>query len=174
MKTTHTIPTQSLLNNNVNYQYIDSYQETFTSTKTITAEDLGKAFFATGPEWIGALMSFRDKIVSALGLKTSSKVSNREDYLNNLKWEAGDQIGIFKVYDKSANELIIGEDDKHLDFRVSLLLQPTENSYQKTLSITTVVTIHNTLGKLYFLPVKPFHQFIVPRMLRGMIKGLAA
>lgn len=170
--TTHTIPPHSLLNNNTHYQYIDSYHETFTSSKAITSEDLGKAFFSSGPKWVGALMNFRDTIVSALGLKTSSKVGNGETYLNNLKWEAGDQIGIFKVYDKSANELIIGEDDKHLDFRVSLLLHPSENSHQRTLRITTVVAIHNTLGKMYFLPVKPFHRFIVPTMLKGMIKNL--
>ena len=69
--------------------------------------------------------------------------------------------------------MILGEDDKHLNFRISLL---TENlnteQIKKEVTISTTVEFNNWFGKIYFLPVRPFHKLIVPRMLKAIIKEL--
>ncbi|MCK9437976.1 MAG: DUF2867 domain-containing protein, partial [Synergistaceae bacterium] len=107
-------------------------------------------------------MSIRDKIVGLFGLKTASTISEEERNHVVLKFEEGEQLNIFKLYSKSESELIMGDDDKHLNFRVSLLLDSTDvDSKKKKILITTVVTYRNWLGKIYFIPVKPFHTLIV-------------
>lgn len=77
------------------------------------------------------------------------------------------------MFSQTQNEVILGEDDKHLNFRVSLFLerQPNETT-NKNLTVSTTVEFNNWLGRLYFLSVRPFHKLIVPAMLKGIIKEL--
>ena len=115
----------------------------------------------------------RNKIVSIFGLKTPGDITNIEKQIENFKCEPGEQLGLFKVFAKTENEVILGEDDKHLNFRVSLLLnQQTNETKKKNLIVSTTVEFNNWFGRLYFLPVRPFHKLIVPSMLKGMIKEL--
>lgn len=93
--------------------------------------------------------------------------------IDNFKCEKGEQIGLFKVFDKTTNELILGEDDKHLNFRVSLLIDSqNESKTDKKLIISTTVKFNSWFGRLYFLPVRPFHKLIVPSMLKGIINDI--
>jgi hypothetical protein len=78
------------------------------------------------------------------------------------------------VFHKTDHEIILGEDDKHLDFRVSLYLDENTETNQKQLTISTLVKFNNIFGKLYFMPVLPFHKLIVPTMLKGIIKQIHA
>lgn len=153
---------------------MDSFEGTLNDVgNKITSVDIGKAFFSSGPEWVGKLFNLRNKIVSVLGLKTSGNVVDRQQQLDNFKCEPGEQLGLFKVFNKTDNEVIIGEDDKHLDFRVSLFLGNAEKgNSKKHIIISTTVEFNNWFGRLYFLPVRPFHKFIVPAMLKGIIKEL--
>ncbi|MNK00766.1 hypothetical protein D3C87_185570 [compost metagenome] len=156
------------------HDYVDSFAGNLTDKHSnIDTVKLGKAFFSSGPDWIGKLFSFRNAIVKRLGLKTPENISNRQKQLEQFKCEVGERLGLFQVYHRDENEVIIGEDDKHLDFRISLYLQANENNaHEKTLTISTVVKFHSWLGRLYFFPVKPFHRLIVPTMLKGMVKHL--
>ena len=169
------LPNDSTLSlNTTHYHYIDSYEgEFYDKENTISSTEVGKAFFMNTPKWIQRLFTLRNKIVSIIGLKTPDKISNRQKLLNDFKCEPGEQLGLFKVYEKTAQEVVLGEDDKHLDFRVSLYVNSNTNKSQtKKLIISTTVTFNNWLGRLYFLPVKPFHQLIVPTMLKGILKNI--
>jgi Protein of unknown function (DUF2867) len=113
------------------------------------------------PSWIGWLTNVRDAIVACFGLKTAK-------HLATLSSEANaDRIGIFKVYRKSETEIVLGEDDKHLDFRLSVLrvpdLSPTLGGQ---LTVSTVVHCHNLLGRAYLLVIAPFHRQVVKASLR--------
>ena len=100
-------------------------------------------------------------------------IKNKEEIIRNLKGVPNEQIGLFKIFESSSNEIVMGEDDKHLNFRVSLLLDSSSSHQElKNITITTTVQFNNTFGKLYFLPVKPFHHQIVPSILKGIIKEL--
>jgi len=170
-----TLPTNSKLNTIHNkYDYVDSFHGVLNDDKNeFTSVDIGKAFFSSGPKWVGKLFILRNKIVSIFGLKTSGNITNRERQLENFKCEPGEQLGLFKVFAKTENEVILGEDDKHLNFRVSLFLEHQINrTNKKDLIISTTVEFNNWFGRLYFLPVRPFHKLIVPTMLKGIIKEL--
>jgi len=102
-----------------------------------------------------------------IGLKIPG-AGTKAEVLRDFKCEVGECVGLFNVLAKTGSKVILGEDDKHLDFRVSLFLDKQSN----TLTVSTVVKIHNWLGRLYFLPVKPFHKLIVPTMMKEMVKQL--
>lgn len=153
--------------------YIDSYSSVIElpDGQTPAIEDMAKAFFASGPEWVDHLFTLRNKIVGLLGLKTG-RAGNKQQLLNNFTCEPGDKLGLFKVFAKNEQEVILGEDDKHLNFRVSLFVGKSDTGLKNELVISTVVKFNNWLGRLYFIPVKPFHRLIVPVMLRGIAKQL--
>lgn len=169
------IPDNSILKKaDQSFDYVDSYQGSFTDqTNKIDATRIGKLFFTSGPKWMDSLFIVRNKLVGLLGLKTSGNIPDRQSQLDNFKCEKGEQLGLFKVLDKTNNEVILGEDDKHLDFRVSLFIEKShDKSEQKNLTITTTVKFNNVFGRLYFLPVKVFHKLIVPTMIKGIIKQI--
>ncbi|WP_046745794.1 DUF2867 domain-containing protein [Kordia zhangzhouensis] len=164
------LPKESILNNS-NFEYVDSFQTIYHDPlNQISSKDIAIAFFNGTPKWTETLFSIRNKIVSIFGLKTPNKTQDRERILHNFQCKPGERIGLFKVYHTNANEVIMGEDDKHLNFRISLLKDSNaDNVTEKKLTISTTVTFNNWFGKLYFLPVKPFHKLIVPKMLKGIV-----
>jgi len=170
-----TLPKNSVLNTSgKKYDYVDSFQGILNGDKNeFTSVEIAKAFFSSGPKWVGKLFTVRNKIVSLFGLKTSNNTGSRESQIETFKCEPGERIGIFKVFFRNVDEVILGEDDKHLNFRVSLLLDArTGQPDKKYLIISTTVQFNNLFGRLYFLPVQPFHKLIVPSMLKGIIKKL--
>ncbi|MDW9378853.1 DUF2867 domain-containing protein [Chryseobacterium sp. JV558] len=155
------------------FDYIDSFEGELTaSSQNIDISEIGKVFFTSGPKWGKKMFAFRNKVVGLFGLKTGSETENQQ-MGKDFECEVGERIGIFKVFDKTNNEIVIGEDDQHLDFRVSLLFDKNkEHLDKKSITISTTVKFHNWLGVLYFLPVRPFHKLIVPAMLKNMIGKL--
>ena len=79
----------------------------------------------------------------------------------------GKKYGIFSIFEISKREVIIGTNDKHLDFRVSLLADDSQKLF-----ISTVVKFHNVFGRIYFFIVKHFHRLIVPAMIKRMAANL--
>jgi hypothetical protein len=113
------------------------------------------------PAWIGWLTDVRDAIVAGFGLKTAR-------HLATLSGEGkADRIGIFRVYGRSDTELVLGEDDKHLDFRLSVLCDPPASpTLGGRLTLSTVVHCHNLLGRAYIAVIAPFHRLVVKASLR--------
>jgi hypothetical protein len=124
-------------------------------------EVLWRFLISQQPSWIGWLTNVRDAIVACFGLKTAK-------HLATLSGEGkADRIGIFKVYDKSETEILLGEDDKHLDFRLSVLRTPgLSPTLGGQLTVSTVVHCHNLLGRAYLLVIAPFHRLVVKASLR--------
>ncbi|PKF75713.1 DUF2867 domain-containing protein [Chryseobacterium sp. PMSZPI] len=164
-------PQESILSQGKNnFDYIDSFEgELANNPQRFSIEEVGKAFFTSGPKWGKEMFAFRNKVVGLLGLKTGAEVEKTQN-IENFKCEVGDRVGLFKVFDKTCNEIILGEDDKHLDFRISLMIDQKQDLKDlNSLTISTTVKFHNWLGILYFLPVRPFHKLIVPAMLKNII-----
>ena len=159
------LPDTSLLKNNPR-DYADSYS-TALDTREVRIEQVGKAFFTSSPAWVDGLFDLRNRIVALLGLKTSG-AGERDAVMRNFKGEVGERIGLFNVLAKWEDEVILGEDDRHLDFRVSLFLDRPND----TLIVSTLVIRHNWLGRLYFLLIKPFHRLIVSTIIKRMVRQL--
>ncbi len=162
------LPSNSLLQAAKEFKHIDSYRVAFTDrNKEIDIVQIGRLFFSAAPGWVSTLFAWRNRIVKLLGLKIPDTIKNRKELIETFTGTPGEQIGLFRVLEKSAQELILGEDDKHLDFRVSLLVEDLHvGTAERQLTISTSIHFNNWLGKLYFIPVQPFHRLIVRSMLK--------
>lgn len=152
--------------NTTDFDYSDSYQANLMKSE-FNINEAGKAFFTSAPKWTATLFELRNRIVKVFGLKTSETPANHQELLDNFNCEPGERLGLFEVFYKDENEVILGEDDKHLDFRISFLKN------QSTLTLSTTVIFKNSFGKIYFALIKPFHNTISKRMLKGIIKQLS-
>ena len=144
--------------------YADAYSVELPAGASADPELLARFIFEQ-PSPLGSfLLRVRDALVGGFGLKTSRQMS-----LNAGNDAA--RIAIFRVYSISDAEIVLGEDDRHLDFRVSVLCsdaQPPEGKRRLTLS--TVIHCHNRFGHLYFFVIAPFHRFLVQSGLRRAIR----
>ncbi len=139
----------------------DAYAIELPADASADPEALARFIFSRRSAWMSGLMAVRDAIVAGFGLKTAKGF--RETGLANNE----NRIGIFKIYEIHPAEIVLGEDDKHLDFRLSLLCSDTPPpSNGRRLSVSTVVHCHNRLGRAYIFVIAPFHRAIVRASIR--------
>lgn len=148
----------------------------FHDSWVITAEDpslpaLGqfiRALLAT-PPWVNKLMSIRNNVVSALGLKNLGTLSQLDQAKPASAYKPGDRVGIFTLIANTADEVLLGDKDKHLDVVLSVHKAVEDaNSGRVLVTVTTVVHVHNWLGRFYMLPVTPMHRVIAPTVLKAV------
>jgi len=145
------IPTNSLvLNGFEKIDYHDTYQIQKKTKKN--AEEISKEIMQM-PKWVSLLFKLRNRIVGVFGLKTDKNTEKSKT--------------VFALIENNENEIVMGEVDKHLDFRFSVLKDNTEN----TISLITVVRFNNIWGNIYFFPVKPFHKIILKTSLKRYLKN---
>jgi hypothetical protein len=109
------------------------------------------------PIWIRGLMSLRNGIVSLLGLKLAQLALHEKQDESSL-------AGAFPVISRAPECVVLGFDDKHLDFRIVVEAVGVDAQRSK-ITVTTLVRPHNLLGRTYLAGVLPFHRIIVPAML---------
>jgi hypothetical protein len=122
--------------------------------------ELYLSVFSRTPGWVDFLMNVRNKVAARLGLKDMGSLSSVEPDKPVQSYRIGDQIGIFKLLEIHAHEVILGETDKHLDVKVSVAKQ--DQPGYTVVSVSTVVHVHNFMGRLYMFFVAPAHRIIAP------------
>lgn len=121
------------------------------------------------PTWVNQLMSLRNRVVARLGLKDLGHL-NGFDADKPVDWyKTGDRVGIFTLFENQADEVILGDTDRHLDVMLSVHKGQNPETDRSVLTVSTVVHIHNLLGRLYMLPVAPVHRLIVPSVLKALV-----
>lgn len=133
---------------------VDSYAVALPHTAPEDLTTLARALFNRPPAWLRGLLRLRDQIVGPLGAKTTTAIRKAGAS------DGRDRIGFFPVLGRSEHEIILGEDDRHLDFRLSVLL-PEDDAGGRRLVATTAVRCHNLLGRIYLWVIKPFHVLVV-------------
>ena len=93
------------------------------------------------PGWARLLLHVRRVLTAPFGLMNDGPV-------------AKDKVGIFPVESESERELIAGFNDRHLNFRVSVVSQDGQ------VFLATWVHPHNLGGRLYLRTILPFHIMI--------------
>lgn len=140
---------------------------TFADSYAVTTDGLGldavaatKRAMGRTPRWVSGLMVLRHVMVTPFLLKTGREKSMRSSA----------RIGFFPIISQSADEVVLGMNDRHLDFRVSVEVRPLGAGRQE-ISATTAVRPHNLFGRIYLAIVTPFHRIIVPAMLSQVLKA---
>jgi len=100
-------------------------------------------------------MDLRNRIVGLFDLKAGVRPPSSAGH---------DNIGIFPVLSESPGEILMGLDDRHLDFRLAVTVQADAGGAQQV-TVTTVVQTHNRLGRIYLTVIMPFHRLIARSML---------
>lgn len=116
------------------------------------------------PAWVDAMMAARNRAVALVGLKNLGHLGAVDRAKPAESYRVGDRVGIFSLQHLSDDEVILGDADKHLEVRVSVCRRRGEAG--PAVAVSTVVHIHNRLGRVYMLAVVPVHKRIVPAMLR--------
>lgn len=106
------------------------------------------------PKWADALLALRNRIVAPLGLKTDMDRDGAE--------------AIFPITYESPDEVIMGTDDSHLNFRIAIMRQDAR------IHMATWVHRNNLLGRVYLGVVMPFHILIVRDAMRRIAKAAQA
>lgn len=152
------IPTASKISKQLSdAYYFDSYCF-HTKQKHRKALQVWLDHVSKTPAWVNFLMASRNNIVSFFGLKNLGHLGALDFEKSIDDYQVGDRVGIFILHFLSDNEIILGDADKHLDVKVSVYQYKHDSDL---ISISTVVHVHNFLGKLYMLFVKPMHKLIV-------------
>lgn len=101
------------------------------------------------PAWVRGLLMLRNRIVAPFGLKAAE-----------MKLGEAGSVGAFPVVSARDDQVVLGFDDRHLDFRIVVDVAPAGADGSR-IAVTTLVDRHNLFGRLYILGVTPFHRLIV-------------
>jgi len=133
----------------------DAYR-TPIAIATASAIDIFFAVFGHHPPWMKRALILRNRLAAVCGLSTADDA----DILlpeRRPHYAVGDLIGPWPIFAMTSTELVAGRDNKHLDFRLSVLLESKESD--STAVISTVCTTHNLFGEAYLCLVIPFHTW---------------
>ncbi|MEX3950807.1 DUF2867 domain-containing protein [Paraburkholderia sp. EG287B] len=123
----------------------------------VDAEQAARAVFADPPHMVRCLMALRNGIVAPFGLRASVDFSDR----------GLGKIDVFPIISSTGTEVVVGGNDKHLDFRIWISIQPSPKGSEVTIS--TLVKINNLLGRAYLFVIMPFHKLLSRSMLQRAV-----
>ena len=123
------------------YQFADAYK--VPAIHRVDAIEATRMAFAQGPSWIRRLMGARNRLGRLVGLKPAPASG-------------------FPVVRQSPHQVVLGFDDRHLDFRIVV---EVGGGFA---TVTTVVRWHNAWGRAYLAAIMPFHRMIAARMIEGV------
>jgi Protein of unknown function (DUF2867) len=147
-------------------QLADAYAINLPTDAVLEPEVLARFMFESQPVWAKQLMQLRDAMVAVVGLKTAEQLGAPK--AGSLE----KRIAIFKIYESTANEVFLGEDDSHLNFRISAQVRPATASSAPQFIVSSVVHCNNLLGRTYIAVIAPIHKAIVKAaMKRAARKG---
>jgi hypothetical protein len=98
------------------------------------------AVFRGPPPWLRLLFGLRELAVRAVGIEPADGHT-------------------FDTVDWRPDEVLLGSDQRHLDFRASVLVTSGR------VVVSTVVHVHNRRGRVYSAVVRPLHPWVVRRLL---------
>lgn len=104
----------------------------------------------TMPGWVRAALAVRQTLAPLIGVPRAP-------------------LDVFRVSRVEGDEALISVDDRHLDFRCTVGV----DAAARLVRVVTAVRLKGWRGRLYFLPVRVGHPFVVHSMLKRSQKLLA-
>jgi hypothetical protein len=130
--------------------------------------DIFFAIFAHHSLWMKLLLIVRNKVASLAGLDAPNASEILHVEIKD-RYVVGEKIGVWPIFWLGEDEIIAGRNNKHMDFRLSVLKIPDGD--RTSVVVSTICTVHNLPGKLYLSFVVPFHRYGVRKL---MANALAA
>lgn len=150
------LPSTSVLSRELidNAWFHDCYRAPLTRPD-LGIVDLFFALFGHTPRWMKFLLIARNAVARLAGLEAPTvdeimRPTVREEY------HVADKIGPWPIFFIGDDEIVAGRDNKHLDFRLSVL--KAREGEDDSVVVTTICTVHNLFGKIYLFFIVPFHR----------------
>jgi hypothetical protein len=106
------------------------------------------AVFRHPPAWVGALLGLREALVGLVGIERAGSSA-------------------FDTIARTPDEVLLGTDQRHLDFRASVRREPDR------VVVTKIVQVHNRRGRAYSMLVRRLHPAVVRTMVTQARERLA-
>ena len=128
--------------------------------------DIFFALFGHTPRWMKALLIARNAIASWCGLEAPTADEILKPAVR-ASYRVGDKIGPWPIFFIGDNEIVAGRNNKHLDFRLSVLR--VRDGDAESVVVSTVCSVHNLAGKIYLFFIVPFHRTGVRSLLANAV-----
>jgi hypothetical protein len=111
------------------------------------------------------LLIARSKVAGLAGLEGPTtleitRMERRECYF------VGEKIGPWPIFFLDSEELIAGRDNKHMDFRLSIMKIFDDGP---CVIVSTLCMVHNRFGQHYLSAITPFHKVGLRRLIANAI-----
>ena len=135
------------------------------SRPDLSVVDIFFGIFAHRPGWMNLLLIARNKVAGLAGLEVPTaleiiKKERRDCYL------VGDKIGPWPIFFLGSDELVVGRDNKHMDFRLSIMKIHDDSP---GVIVSTLCMVHNRFGQHYLSAITPFHKVGLRRLMENAI-----
>ncbi len=137
-----------------NADFHDSWRAPLTHPD-VTMVELFFALFGHTPLWMKLMLITRNAAARRFGLEAPSIAEIMKPEVRS-SYRVGDKLGPWPIFFMADNEIVAGRDNKHLDFRLSVL--KVRNGGAADVVVSTVCTVHNAFGKAYLFCIVPFHR----------------
>ena len=144
---TSQLPQSSLLQPRIQ---ADDFIDCYSCESKLTARQAAEVLVRF-PIWFYPLFILRQLLVLPFGLKGPDRSGNR--------------LGMFPLEHETPDELILGFDDTHLNFRISVLGDGGQ------IHATTWVRFNSRFGRIYLWLIKPFHVLIMKNALARVARA---
>jgi hypothetical protein len=124
------------------------FLDCYSVASTLTLREAADQGMVMEP-WVKWLLALRNLLVRPFGLRTGAAPDTPS-------------VAIFPVCKDDERELVLGLDDRHLDFRIGLIRDAGR------IYMSTWVRPHNIWGRSYLSVVMPFHVLISRRIVARM------
>ena len=161
------VPTSSALSRDMirSAYFHDSYRVPLARRK-LTIVEIFFALFGHTPRWMKVLLIVRNAIARWCGLEAPTVAEILKPAVR-ASYDVGDKIGPWPIFFIDDNEIVAGRDNKHLDFRLSLL-RVTDGDGESVV-LSTICSVHNLAGKIYLFFIVPFHRTGVRSLLANAV-----
>ena len=117
--------------------------------------DIFFALFGHTPRWMKLLLIVRNAATRLAGLEAPTVAEIMKPEVRQT-YGVGEKIGPWPIFFIGDNEIVAGRNNKHLDFRLSVL--KTMDGDALSVVVSTICTVHNVFGKIYLFFIIPFHR----------------
>ncbi len=158
------LPLDSLAAHYLPADYTDTFVCEVDTTVQIAPDDVLVCFWTDFPAWVKMLFGLRNFLVRFVGLK-GAEDNNLEAFEECIR--TGVSYGLASIPTKNEQETVLLLTDKHLNAYLSVRIE--KNGEHNKVFAITLVHYHNTLGRVYFFFVRPFHGVIMRCMLKRSV-----
>lgn len=123
-------------------------------SEALTADVVARQAFERLPFWFHGLLKLRNILVWPFGLRGDA---------SHVPAEV-ERMGIFPVVHQQPREVVLGFDDRHLNFRIVVTAEPAGEGATRV-RLMTLIHRNNGLGRVYLAAIMPFHKLIARQAL---------